>query len=190
MDARIEAIVELRVEQSLQSKGLGVPQNPTPTAFSPQFRGRSSYGSTPLDEEEANVPHPMDGITEPINVKLYIRQESTKDKVALGQAWPTGDETINGRPIPQGYARVTIDRILDKKYNKIPIEYLIAEDRPKLGHNKGSQVAWRKGFIKLDHQLSSDDEDDYESSPTHDDHSPSPNRDHSPPHLEPSPPRR
>ena len=61
--------------------------------------------------------------------------------VALGQAWPMGDGTINGRPIPQGYARVTIDRILDKKYNKIPIEYPIAEDRPKLGHNKDSQVA-------------------------------------------------
>ena len=100
------------------------------------------------------------------------------------------DGTINGRPIPLGYARVTIDRILDKKYNKIPIEYLIAEDRPKLGQNKGSQVAWRKRFIKLDHQLSSDDEDDCESSPTRDDNSPSPNRDHSPPHPEPSPPRR
>jgi predicted PP-loop superfamily ATPase len=64
-----------------------------------------------------------------------------------------GDGTINGRPIPQGYARVTIDRILDKKYNKIHIEYTAAEDMLKLGHNKGSQVAWRKRFIKLGHQL-------------------------------------
>ena len=63
-----------------------MPQNPTHTAFSPQLRGRSSYGSTPLDEEDANVPHPVDDITEPVNVKLYIRQEWTKDKVALGQA--------------------------------------------------------------------------------------------------------
>ena len=61
-----------------------------------------------------------------------------------------------------------------------------AEDRPKLGHNKGSQVAWCKRFIKFDHQLSSNDEDDCESSPNHDDHSPSPNRDHSPPHPLPS----
>ena len=49
-----------------------------------------------------------------------------------------GDGTINSRLIPQGYARITIDRILDKKYNKIHIEYPAAEDRPKLGHNKGS----------------------------------------------------
>ena len=73
MDAQIEATVEARVQQILLSKGSGVPQNPTPTAFSPQFRGRSSCGSTPLDEEEVNVPHPVDSITEPINVKLYIR---------------------------------------------------------------------------------------------------------------------
>ena len=84
MEAQIEATVEARVEQVLMSKGSIVPQNPTPSAFSPQFRGRSSCGSTPLDKEEANVPHPVDDITEPVNVRLYIRQEWTKNKVALG----------------------------------------------------------------------------------------------------------
>ena len=74
MDARIETTIEARVQQILLSKGSGVPQNPTPT-FSPQLRGHSSCGSTSLDEEDANVPHPMDGITEPVNVKLYIYQE-------------------------------------------------------------------------------------------------------------------
>ena len=86
MEVRIEATVEARVEQILLSKGSVVPQNPTHSAFSPQFRGRSSCGSTPLNEEEVNLPHPMDDITEPINVRLYICQEWTKDKVALGQA--------------------------------------------------------------------------------------------------------
>ena len=84
MEAWIEATIEARVKQILLSKGSVVPQNPTPSAFSPQFRGRRSYGSTPLDEEETNVPHPVDDITEPINVRLYISQEWTKDKVVLG----------------------------------------------------------------------------------------------------------
>ena len=79
------------------------------------------------------MPHPVDDITKLVDVRLYIHQEWTKDKVALGQAWPAGDGTINGHPIPLGYARVTIDRILDKKYNKIPIEYPVAEDRSKQG---------------------------------------------------------
>ena len=69
MDTQIEATIEARVQQILQSKGSGVPQNPTPTAFSPQFRGHSSCGSTPLDEEDANVHHPVNDITEPVNVK-------------------------------------------------------------------------------------------------------------------------
>ena len=86
------------------------------------------------------MPHSVDDITKPVNARLYICLEWTKDKVALGQAWPAGDGTINGRPIPLGYAHVTIDRILDKKYNKIPIEYPVVEDRPKLGQNMGSQV--------------------------------------------------
>ena len=39
MEARIEVIVEAQVEQVLLSKGSALPQNPTPIAFSPQFRG-------------------------------------------------------------------------------------------------------------------------------------------------------
>ena len=84
MEAHIEVTLEARVKQILLSKGSGVPQNPTPTAFSPQFKGHNSCRSTPLDEEDADVPHPVDGITEPINVKLYNHQEWTKDKMALG----------------------------------------------------------------------------------------------------------
>ena len=84
MDARIEVTVEVRVQQILLSKGSGVPQNPTPTAFSPQFRGCNSCGSTPLDEEEVNVPHPANNITQSINVRLYIYQQWTTNKVAIG----------------------------------------------------------------------------------------------------------
>ena len=65
----------------------------------------------------------MDSITKPVNVRLYIHQQWTTDKVAVGQARPTGDETINGRPIPTRYAHVSIDTILDKKYNKMHIDY-------------------------------------------------------------------
>ena len=40
----------------MTSMGSGVvPQEPLPTSFSPQFKGRSSYGSTPLEDEVANV---------------------------------------------------------------------------------------------------------------------------------------
>jgi len=74
----------------------------------------------------------VDIITEPVNVRLYICQQWKTDKVAVGQARPAGDGTINGRPIPLGYARVSIDNILDKKYNKMHIDYPAQEDRQRL----------------------------------------------------------
>ena len=82
----IDATVKERVKVAMQSMGSGVPPDPVPTSFSPQFRGCSSCGSTPLDEKEVNAPHPLDSITEPIFVRLYIHQQWTTDKVVVGQA--------------------------------------------------------------------------------------------------------
>ena len=71
---QIDERVQEKVNVLMASMGSGVvPQEPVPTSFSPQFRGRSSCGSTPLDEEEANLPHSVVDITEPVNVRLYIR---------------------------------------------------------------------------------------------------------------------
>ena len=52
-----------------------------------------------------------------------------------------GDGTINGRLIPMGYAYISIDTILDKKYNKKHIDYPAQEDRQCLVQNKGAHVA-------------------------------------------------
>ena len=72
---QIDERVQEKVNVLMASTGSGVvPQEPVPTSFSPQFRGHSSYGSTPFDDEEVNAPHPVDSITEPVNVRLYIRQ--------------------------------------------------------------------------------------------------------------------
>ena len=149
MEARIEATVEARVEQISLSKGSAVPQNPTPTTFSPQFRDHSCCGSTPLDEEEANAPHPVDSITEPVNVRLYIRQQWTTNKVVVGQARPAEEGTINGRPIPSGYAHVSIDSILDKKYNKIRIDYPTQKDRPRLIQNRALMCPGASASLSL-----------------------------------------
>jgi hypothetical protein len=121
----IDERVQEKVNVFIESMGSGVvPQEPVPNSFSPQFRGHNSCGSTPLDDEEANAPHMMDNITDPVNVRLYSRQQWTTDKVVVGRAFPVGDGTNNGRPIPLGYAHVSIDNLLDKKYNKMHIDYL------------------------------------------------------------------
>jgi hypothetical protein len=163
----------------MASRSVDAAQEPVATS---SVLARSSYGSIPVDNVEANVPHPVDNLTEPVSAKLYVRQQWTTDKVALGQAWPTGEGVINGRPIPLGYARVSIDSIVYKKYNKIHIDYPVHEDRKCLVENKGAHVAWRKHFIKLDDQLSSDDDDEADDE--------SPPRDHEPSYHSPTPQRR
>ena len=137
MEARIAAQVASAM-QSISQGRLSVPPLNSPVAG----KGRSSCGSTPMpDDEEVNAPHPVDDIKEPVNVRLYIRQQWTKDKVAVGQAFPRGENVIHGKPVPLGYARVSIDKILDKKYNKIHIDYPVEEERPRLVHNLGTLVA-------------------------------------------------
>lgn len=39
--------------------------------------------------------------------------------MAIGEAWLAKEGIMHGHPIPLGYTRVNIDRIMDKKYNKI-----------------------------------------------------------------------
>ena len=88
MEDKFEKQIDERVQEKVNvlvaSMGSGVvPQEPLPTSFSPQFMGHSSCGSTPLNDEEVNAPHPVDSITEPINVRLYICQQWTTKKVAV-----------------------------------------------------------------------------------------------------------
>ena len=61
-------------EQILSGMRPTTQVQPIPTSMSPFIWGRSSCGSTPLDDGEENAPHPVDNITEAVNVNLYIRQ--------------------------------------------------------------------------------------------------------------------
>ena len=72
-EKRIDERVQEKVNVLMASMGSRVAlQEPLSTSFSPQFSGRSSYGSTLLNDEEVNAPHSVDNITELVNVRLYI----------------------------------------------------------------------------------------------------------------------
>jgi hypothetical protein len=68
---RLEETVQVRVSEILASRRLGsVAQEPISTS---SVLARSSCGSTPLDNVEANAPYPVDNITELVSVRLYVR---------------------------------------------------------------------------------------------------------------------
>jgi hypothetical protein len=78
---RLEETVQVRVSEILASRRSGsVAQEPVPTS---SVLARSSCGSTPLDNVEANAPYPVDNITKPVSVRLYVCQQWTTNKVAL-----------------------------------------------------------------------------------------------------------
>ncbi|KAG2564509.1 hypothetical protein PVAP13_7NG124713 [Panicum virgatum] len=96
---------------------------------------RSSCGSTPLDVDESNAIHVVDFITSCVPVKLYIQQQWTTDKVAIGQAWPPTSDVIH-------------------------IECPVETDRPRLDQNLNTFVAWRKKWIRLVDEPSDDEDED------------------------------
>lgn len=84
-----------------------------PDLTSPPGLVRSSCGSTALPEEDVGVTFPVDKITQPTTCKLYIHQKFFDMKVAVGQAWPTGEGVmLHNRPLPEGYAKVTVDSLV------------------------------------------------------------------------------
>jgi len=56
---------------------------------------------------------------------------------------------VNGRPLPLGYAAVTLDTLAKEMYGTIEMEMTIDDDRSKLVANLGSLVPWRKHNIVL-----------------------------------------
>jgi hypothetical protein len=76
----LEEKVEVRVREIMASRSVDAAQEPVPTS---SVLACSSCGLTPVDNVEANAPHPVDNLTEPVSVKLYVHQQWTTDKVAL-----------------------------------------------------------------------------------------------------------
>lgn len=140
--ATMESQVQARVDAFLQDIASAL-SGTAPSGMSLVLKGRSSCGSTRVDEEDANnAIYSVDNFTKPKAVKLYIPQQWSNVKVAINQAWPAEEGMLlHCRKIPPVYTRVTIDMILAKKYNKIHIEYPTEEDRLHLDQNKGTIVA-------------------------------------------------
>jgi len=166
-----------------------------PDLTSPQGLVRSSCGSTALPEEDVGVTFPVDKITQPTTCKLYIHQKFFDMKVAVGQAWPTGEGVmLHNRPLPEGYAKVTVDSLVKRKYKNVELD-IPGDDSRLLGDNIGGFVAWRKRYIIFESESESSDDDPRESPERDLPPSPKSNRESSPPSPQreltpPSPPKK
>ena len=67
--------------------------------------------------------------------------------MATGQVHP--GNMVNGRPLPPGYATVTLDTLAKEMYDTVEMEMTMDDDRSMLAANLGSLVPWRKRNIVL-----------------------------------------
>jgi len=161
---------------------------------------RSSVASTGVGADEAPMDrYPVDDIREKTSCELHVGVRNLSLKAADGYALSCESTARwHCNPIPDGYGRVGVDRILPG-YESLELDIPGAEDERTLGEVGGGIVLWRKKYIVFPGSAprppSSPPRRDSSPPTPHDDerdnqyHNTSPSR--SPPHQptpEPTPP--
>jgi hypothetical protein len=121
----------------------------TPESTPPSQR-RSSVASTELVQPNSMAPrYHMDTITEAQLCQLMTKWQNLTLKAAVGSvAPPQPDGTFHYRPIPHGYAVVTVDEIMEG-FEELELDHPTGEGENQLLYALRSTCLWRKEYIKL-----------------------------------------
>ena len=117
---------------------------------------RSSQASTEVHVDDhallddAPAPHyPVDDVRGMTQCELHQPMSNMSFKVATASALPCLPGSLHhSRPIPPGYARVTVDELLEG-YEDLEIDIATDEGHKKLGDVKHQIVLWQKKYIKF-----------------------------------------
>ena len=105
----------------------------------------SSVGSAPGDA--LLDTYPVDDIIENTNCELHSKMKNISMKVADGVAFlVTPEATYHCIPIPEGYARVMVDEVVDP-YSGLTLDIPGGEDERTLGEAIHRIILWRKDCI-------------------------------------------
>src|SRR3954468_8773569 len=131
----------------------------------PPSQRRSSVASTELElvvaqpELTAPTSYPVVAITDIQDCQLLAKFGQLTPKAAIGTVRPPRPEgTFHCRPIPQGYAIVTVDEI-HEGYEELELDYPTGEGENRLSQAVKTPCLWRKELIRLtnwtarDHQV-------------------------------------
>src|SRR4051812_31303794 len=100
--------------------------------------------------DDAPVPHyPVHDVREMAQCELHQPMNNLSFKVAIGTALPCLPRALHhSLPIPPGYARVTVDDIVED-FADLEIEIAMPEGLTKLGDVKRNIILWNKKYIKF-----------------------------------------
>src|SRR4051812_27446509 len=97
----------------------------------------------------APASYPVDAITEAQICHLMTQWMNMKVKTAVGSVFPNEpDATFHCQPIPEGYAKVTVDEITEG-FEELPLDHPTGEGETRLGSALKTPCLWRKELINL-----------------------------------------
>ena len=106
---------------------------------------RSSVGSAPGDT--LLDTYPVDDIIENTNCELHSKMKNISMKVADDVAFTnTPEATFHCIPIPEGYARVMVDEVVEP-YSMLALDIAGGDGERTLGEAVHRIIIWRKDCI-------------------------------------------
>ena len=106
------------------------------------------------DREETVAEHyPVDDITVRTPCELLYQLRKKLKVVTHGIAEvPVQGGTIHGMAIPEGYARVMIDRV-EKGWENLDLEIPRGDGEEELGQGLHTLICWNKWYIREDEKM-------------------------------------
>ena len=141
----------------------------------------------------AGPRYPVDYITESTPCELHVNFMGLDMKVAVGVALPIGPKpTYHCRAVPQGYAVVLVDEVVNPTFEPLKLDHPAGEDGEivELGDAKKNTVLWRKEWIVLPNWTPPRPPSPAPERPPSPERDPSPPRPQQSPARQPSPPPR
>ena len=111
---------------------------------------KSSMGSTGVLVDDALLArYPIDDINETTTCELHMKLKNIYMKVAVGFDLPNEPEvTIPSNPIPAGYARVGVDKLMSG-YDSLELNIPGGQEERTLGDATRIVILWRNTTKKI-----------------------------------------
>jgi hypothetical protein len=148
MQAEIQRQVQAALSQMTKGQGTSQPE----VNVSPPGQLKSSCASTevPTIQDDTKLHFPVDDVTEAFTTcELHVPDGNATKKVAIAVVNPidrTRTPRIHNRPVPGGYASVSVDRV-EKGCGNVPLDIEGGDGEKTLGEAEKTFICWRKRFI-------------------------------------------
>ena len=104
----------------------------------------------PTIQDDMKLHFSVDDVIKALTTcELHVPDENATKKVAIGVVNPidrTRTPRIHNRPVPAGYASVSLDRV-ERGCGTVPLEIEGRDGEKTLGEVEKTFICWRKRFI-------------------------------------------